>query len=245
MTLLNAYLGGVLSFFSIWIFCLLQVIPFFLAFMVGAALSDKSANLSPRPGLGALFIPVIALTGYLVVFTSMGMTTTGISKVIFRHLELANQFGGVVIGLVACYFAGLLTFKGYSGANMRIIDILFSLAFGAALALAYRPCVTPTLTVILNLNNNVETAGAGAVMLAFYTLGTATVLLAGGALLSYFSMRISSDSTKIFLKRLCGVVLFIVSFLILSDRMTDYKSFLVGRFVPMPSTVGMEGGERH
>lgn len=242
MTFANAYLGGFLSFFSVWIFCLLQIIPFFLAFMVGAALSDKSENPSPRPGLRALLIPVIALIGYSVVFTSMGMTTTGISKVIFKHLDLANQFGGVVIGLVACYLVGWLSFKGPSTAYMRMIYIASSLAFGAALAFAYRPCVTPTLTVILNLNNNVETAGVGAVMLAFYTLGTATVLLAGGVGLALLSMRIPSDSMKIFLKRFCAIVLFTASFLILSDRMTDYKSFLVGRFVPMASTAGPNGG---
>lgn len=242
MTLANAYLGGFLSFFSIWIFCLLQIFPFFLAFMVGASLSESPENPPSRPGLRTLLIPVFALTGYSVVFVSMGMTTTGISKVLFGNLDLANQFGGVIIGLVACYLLGWLSFKGSSSASMRIINILSSLAFGAALALAYKPCVTPTLTVILNLNNNVETANAGAVMLASYTLGTATVILATGVGLSLLLRRISSNFAKIFIQRFCGVVLIIVSFLILSDRMTDYKSFLVGRFVPMVTTAGSEGG---
>jgi cytochrome c-type biogenesis protein len=125
---------------------------------------------------------------------------------------------------------------------MTTITILSTMAFGAALALAYKPCVTPTLTVILNLNNSAETAGAGAVLLLAYTLGTVTVILATGVVLSILSRRISSDLAKVTIKRLCGVVLIIVSFLILSDRMTAYKSFLVGRFVPMATTVGSEGG---
>ncbi|MFQ5430883.1 MAG: cytochrome c biogenesis CcdA family protein [Nitrospinota bacterium] len=245
MSIGQAFFGGVSSFFSVWVFCLLQITPFLLAFIVGATVKSEGDNPSPSQWKKILLISLIPLIGFTLTFVPMGMTTTAVSKIIFRYLELANQFGGVIIGLIGCYLIGWLSVTEASPLFTQRLVLGAGFLLGGSLALAYKPCITPTLTVILNLTNTLETANIGGVMLAFYTLGVSTVILIVGFALAAGFNRLHSVFAKTIVKKFCGVVLLTVSFLILSGMMTDYKSFLVGRFVPMaesmPTAVDMPG----
>jgi len=237
MSIGQAFFGGVSSFFSEWIFCLLQITPFFLAFTVGSTVSPEKENQSYPQWKKILLVTVVPLIGFSLVFIPMGMITTGISKALFRYLELANQFGGVLIGLIGCYLAGLLTINESSSVMGRRLMLGAGFLLGVSLALAYKPCVTPTLTGILSLCSSVKTANIGAVMLSFYTIGVSLAILSSGIVLAVVSSRIPSVLAKNIIKKSCGVVLLAASFLILSGKMTDYKSFLVGRFIPQASSV--------
>jgi len=237
MNIVQAYFGGISSFFSVWVFCLLQITPFLLAFIAGASISLKSENPSSPQWKNILLIALVPLIGFSIIFVPMGMTTTGISRIIFRYLELANQFGGVIIGLAGCYLVGWLTLRESSPVFTQRLRLAAGFLIGGSLALAYKPCITPTLTVILNLTNSQETANIGAVMLASYTFGVSTVILVSGLALAAGFNRLPWVFAKNIIKKSCGVVLLAASFLILSGKMTDYKSFLVGRFVPRASTV--------
>ncbi|MEE8484016.1 MAG: hypothetical protein V3S46_05405, partial [Nitrospinota bacterium] len=77
MTLGQAFFGGVQNFFSEWIYCLLQIIPFFVAFIVGAfvgELDGKKVGLK-RHAVRLALIGIIPLVGYTLVFVSMGTYT--------------------------------------------------------------------------------------------------------------------------------------------------------------------------
>ena len=221
MSIGQAFYGGVSSFFSVWVFCLLQITPFLLAFIVGAIVSSGSENTSYSQWKKILLISFVPLIGFSLIFIPMGMTTTGISKAFFRYLDLANQFGGVIIGLIGCYLIGWLTVKESSPIFTQRLRLVAGLLLGGSLALAYKPCITPTLTVILNLTNALETANIGAVMLAFYTFGVSTVIIVAGIALAASFNRLSSVFAKNVIKKSCGIVLLAASFLILSGKMTD------------------------
>ena len=245
MSIGQAYFGGVSSFFSVWVFCLLQITPFLLAFIVGANVSSESGSVSNSRWKKYLLISLVPLIGFSLIFIPMGMTTTSVSRTIFRYLDLGDQFGGVIIGLTGCYLIGWLTLKESSPLFSQRLRLGAGFLLGGSLALAYKPCITPTLTVILNLTSALETANIGAVMLAFYTFGVSTVILVSGMALTVGATRLPSVQAKNIIKKTCGVVLLTVSFLILTGKMTDYKSFLVGRFVPMavsmPTSVDVPG----
>lgn len=231
MSIIHAYLGGIHSFFSIWIFCLLQVIPFFFAFVIGIGIKEKAASPSSELVKRILTVGVVPFIGFIVFFTLMGMTTTSLSKAIFRHMSLFNQLGGVVIGLISFYFIGLLTFNEKSANLFTTIKLLSGFLFGAALAFAYKPCVTPTLTQIYMANNSLETAAFGGVLLISYALGASTVIFGFAFALALFAVRLTSFSLRSAILKTCGAVLLIVSTLILSDKMSVYKSYLVGGLV--------------
>ena len=243
MDIFTSFFGGFSSFFSSWIFCLLQVIPFFLAFGV-ATLALENPDDRAAYWKRVLSISIFPFIGFLTVFAATGMSTTAISKIIFLYIDILNQAGGVVIGLAGLYFIGILTLDNMIQSKIEKLYIGWGFLLGASLAFAYKPCVTPTLTKVLMLNNSTETAGIGAIMLIAYTLGVIAAILGAELLLVRYVNSLTSYTTKSNIRKFSGAILLISSILILSGQMTNYKSFLVGRFVPgmdhseAPSTNG-------
>ncbi len=239
MSFVDAYLGGVHAHFSIWIFCLMQIVPFFLAFAVGAVMienRDEPASAKVKRSITSLAAPIF---GFTLIFAGMGMTATDISKTIFQYLSLLNQFGGVIIGLVALYFIGVLTMKESSKVFGGIKHFI-GLMFGAALAFAYRPCVTPTLTKIYNMTQSDQTVGQGGALLVAYTMGIFTIICISAVALVWIASSLPTIFMKSAVKKACGAVLLAISALILTDNMTIYKSYLVGRFVPQAQAVDVD-----
>jgi cytochrome c-type biogenesis protein len=104
--------------------------------------------------------------------------------------------------------------------------------FGVAVALAYRPCVTPSLTEIYRIASSPARVNEGAVLLTAYSLGIATVITAVGIGVSWAFTKAKSHRMEGAAKKLCGAFLLVIAVLVLTGNMTTYKSFLVGRFVP-------------
>tara|TARA_B100000315_G_scaffold259397_1_gene315290 strand:+ start:19127 stop:19852 length:726 start_codon:yes stop_codon:yes gene_type:complete len=231
MSVIQAYLGGIHSFFSIWIFCLLQVIPFFFAFVIGIGVKEKEGGPFPELVKRILTVGIVPFIGFIIFFVLMGMRTTSLNKTIFEYLNLSNQLGSVVIGLISFYFIGWLTFKEKPETLFAAIKLIFGFLFGAGLAFAYKPCVTPTLSKIYMISSSVETAGMGGILLISYALGVSTVIFGFAFALALFAARLTSFSLKTAILKTCGVVLLVAATLIISDKMTVYKSFLVGWFV--------------
>lgn len=231
MSVFSAYFSAIASFFSIWIFCLLQIIPFFMAFIAGAALTAGKAGDSRRIYEAAL-LSLVSFAGFIFIFTSMGLVSTALSKVIFNSLSLGGQIGGVVIGVIGLYLSGVLSFDEDRSPARTTGRYASAFLFGMAVALAYRPCVTPALTQIYKIASSPGGAGEGGLLLTAYSLGIATVITCVGLLVSWGVGKAGSLRLETAVKRLCGAVLLVIAGLILTGNMTAYKSFLVGRFVP-------------
>jgi cytochrome c-type biogenesis protein len=227
----GAYFSGVAAFFSIWLFCLLQIIPFFIALIVGATLTAGNAGDSRRV-FEAFTITLASFAGFVFIFTSMGLVSTALSKAIFDILTPGNQIGGVVIGVIGLHLLGILNFDIDRSPAMTAGKYAVAFIFGSAVALAYKPCVTPALTEIYKIASNPAKVWDGAALLMAYSLGIATVITAAGLAISWAVTKASSPSMETAVKRLCGAVLLTIAGLILTGNMTLYKSFLVGRFVP-------------
>ncbi len=232
MTAFGAFFGGFHSFFSIWVFCLMQIVPFIIAFIAASTIREGNPAPEKTDWQPLTLSAVSVLGGFIAVFTAIGMVTTPVSKILFRYMDLLNQFGGVVIGLIALYFIGLLTLDKLPGSKMKALLTGFGALLGASLAVAYKPCVTPTLTVIYNINTSPDNVIWGGILLILYTLGISTAILLVGVPLAVFASKAKSANIRLYLKRGCGVLLLAVALLMLTDKMTIYKSFLVEGFVP-------------
>jgi len=233
MSLPEAYAGGVHAFFSIWVFCLMQVIPFLVAYVIGSALLECGRGQPARPWRAFALHLALAGAGFIVVFTTMGLSATAVSKAVFRHVSIASQFGGVIIGLMALYVAGALSLDRGSAA-VRAGVWIFGFVYGGALALAYKPCVTPTLTYIYGLTQAEQTVTRGGLLLVAYTVGELTAISALAAGLMAIALKTGSPGAKKGIRIAAVVVMMAVSVMILTDKMTIYKSYLVGGFVTSP-----------
>ncbi|MBI3580489.1 MAG: hypothetical protein HY098_00160 [Nitrospinae bacterium] len=241
VSVISAFVGGFLNFFSIWIFCLMQVTPFLLAFLIGASVKEGGLDAGKVEWREIITTGAAMFLGFMTVFVLIGMKTS-ISRAMFNNMQLLNIFGGVFLGLAGCYLAGLLTFR-VASTRMKVVLRASGYLVGASLALAYKPCVTPTLTAIFNFNTMPENMLFGAVLLVCYSLGISTAIMLVGLALTKVASMIKSDSALMWVKKGCGALVIVVALLIITDKMTLYKSFLVERFVPADGGDG--GHEEH
>lgn len=178
VTYLAAFAVGFVSFISP---CVLPLVPGYLSAVSGVSVSDMQ---DPRPATPFQVLgPAIVFCGaFTLVFVALGMSATGLGSLLKEHrLALDKVAGFVIIALGVVFIA--------TPAVPRLnrewrVDALMSraaaggpLIAGAAFALAWTPCVGPTLGAILNAAAVQTTVGQGGLLLAVYSGGLALPFL--------------------------------------------------------------------
>ena len=175
VSLLTALFAGSVSFLSP---CVLPLVPGYLSAVTGVSpdrLEDSSWRTVIPPAL--LFI-----ASFSTIFIILGLSATGISQALRTNIDTLNKVSGVLIIAMGIFFVATL-FITRLNAEWRV-DALMERAgkggpvvAGGAFAIAWTPCVGPTLTAILGLASASGSVASGGVMLGVYSLGLAIPFL--------------------------------------------------------------------
>ena len=175
-TVVAAFAVGVASFVSP---CVLPLVPGYLSSVSGVSIEEMRGP--DRPIGRVLWPAAIFCLSFTVIFVALGMTATGIGATLADHRRLLDQIaGGLIIGMGALF---VLTPVFPRLAREWRPDALMLRAgggpiiAGAAFAVAWTPCIGPTLGSILTAAATSDSAGEGGVLLAFYSLGLAVPFL--------------------------------------------------------------------
>jgi cytochrome c-type biogenesis protein len=180
-----ALVAGVVSFTSP---CTFPLLPGYISYVSG--LSSGPATGEPLPSEArrrVLFGALLFVTGFSIVFTALGATSSALGFLLAQHLETINRVGGALVMVMGLAMTGLLTIpllhrelrfnlgrfgRGPSGA----------LPLGATFAFGWTPCVGPVLASILATAATTTTVTRGALLLVAYSLGLGApfLLLAAG-----------------------------------------------------------------
>ncbi|MBK5115943.1 MAG: cytochrome c biogenesis protein CcdA [Thermoleophilia bacterium] len=175
VSLLTAFFAGAISFLSP---CVLPLVPGYLSAVTGVAAADlEEASWRKVVPPSLTFI-----ASFSSIFILLGLSATGISQVLRTNLQTLNKVAGVLIIAMGIFFIATL-FLTKLNAEWRV-DALMERAgkggpivAGAAFAIAWTPCVGPTLAAILGLASTSTSVWQGGVMLAVYSLGLAVPFL--------------------------------------------------------------------
>jgi cytochrome c-type biogenesis protein len=175
VSLLAALFAGAISFLSP---CVLPLVPGYLSAVTGVAASDlEDADWRKVVPPSLLFI-----ASFSTIFIVLGLSATGISQALRTNLQTLNKVAGVLIIAMGIFFVATL-FIAKLNAEWRV-DALMERAgkggpivAGGAFAIAWTPCVGPTLAAILGLASTSSSVWQGGVMLAVYSLGLASPFL--------------------------------------------------------------------
>ena len=175
--LVVAFTAGLISFSSP---CVFPLVPGYLSFVSGVGFDELGAR-SHRV--------VISTAAFVAGFTAM-FVAFGAGSAWFGNALLANRrpleiAAGVFIIIAALLFVGV-PLPRIVAAERRLHvragggSLATSALTGVAFAVAWTPCVGPTLAAILSLSAASSSAAEGAALLAAYSLGLGVPFLLFG-----------------------------------------------------------------
>jgi cytochrome c-type biogenesis protein len=169
--ILAALAAGIVSFLSP---CVLPLVPGYLSAVSGVSASElESAGWRRVLGPSLLFV-----ASFSAIFILLGLTATGIGSVLQDHKELLTKISGALIILMGLLFVGSLfitrlNHEWHVEALLERAGKGGPIVAGAAFAIAWTPCIGPTLGAILGAASLSGSAAHGAFLLAVYSAGLA------------------------------------------------------------------------
>jgi cytochrome c-type biogenesis protein len=176
-TVVAAFAVGFVSFISP---CVLPLVPGYLSAVSGVSIIELQSG---DRRAGRILLPaVVFCLSFTVVFVALGMTATGLGSTLQDSRGTLDKVAGAIIIALGVFFL-LTPFVPRLNKEWRP-DALISragsggpLVAGAAFAVAWTPCVGPTLGSILTAASTQDTVGKGGILLAFYSAGLAVPFL--------------------------------------------------------------------
>ena len=170
-----AFAAGLVSFLSP---CVLPLVPGYLSAIAGVTPADMEQADTKR-----VLVPSLVFVGtFSAIFILLGLTATGIGSWLTGHQQALEKVSAVMIIALGLLFAlspfipqlarewhpgGLIERAGRGGPAVA----------GAAFAIAWTPCIGPTLSAILATAAVSGSALQGALLLACYSAGLAVPFL--------------------------------------------------------------------
>lgn len=170
-----ALAAGIVSFLSP---CVLPLVPGYLSAVSGVSASELE-NAGWRRVLGP---SLLFVASFSAIFISMGLTATALGSFLDDNRDLLEKISAVLIIAMGLLFIGSLFITRLN--REWHVDALLERAgrggpivAGAAFAIAWTPCIGPTLGAILGAASLSDSAGHGAFLLAVYSAGLAIPFL--------------------------------------------------------------------
>lgn len=182
VTLVLAFLAGVVSFLSP---CVLPLIPAYLTFLAGTTLkkSDIEKNRAK------IFISsVFFVLGFSIIFSVLGVLLQSLLSEYAYDLQVyLGYVGGAIIILFGLQMLGIISIPFLDQErklHLKKVETSYvtSFLFGAAFAVGWTPCVGPVLGAILTVAVTTPDAAFG--LLLAYTLGLGMPFLLTGLFIS-------------------------------------------------------------
>jgi cytochrome c-type biogenesis protein len=176
-TVIAAFAVGFVSFVSP---CVLPLVPGYLSAVSGVSVVDMREG---RHRLSHVLGPAIVFClSFTVMFVALGMTATGIGSTLRDSKETLDKVAGILIVAMGAFFlltpfVPRLNREWRPDALIRRAGSGGPIIAGLAFAVAWTPCVGPTLASILAAASTSDTVGHGGVLLAFYSAGLAVPFL--------------------------------------------------------------------
>jgi cytochrome c-type biogenesis protein len=175
VTIFAALGAGVVSFLSP---CVLPLVPGYLSAVSGVSAAElDSAGWRRILGPSLLFV-----ASFSTIFVLLGLTATRLGSTLQDHQQLLTKISGALIiamGVlfVASLFVTRLNREWHVDGLMQRAGKGGPMVAGAAFAIAWTPCIGPTLGAILAAASLSDSVGRGAFLLAVYSAGLAIPFL--------------------------------------------------------------------
>ena len=170
-----AFAAGLVSFASP---CVLPLVPGYLSAVSGVSPADLD-----DAGWRRVLVPsLLFVASFSAIFIVLGLTATGLGSFFQDHQETLTKISAALIVamgvlFVSSLFVPRLNREWHVDALLERAGRGGPIVAGAAFAIAWTPCIGPTLGAILSAAALTDSAGRGAFLLAVYSAGLAIPFL--------------------------------------------------------------------
>jgi cytochrome c-type biogenesis protein len=224
-TVFAAFAVGFVSFISP---CVLPMVPGYLSAVSGVSISDLRSSEHTR---AQVVVPsVIFCASFTLVFVLLGASATSIGQTLNDNRDLLNKIaGGLIVAMGVLFivtpFVPRLNREWRPDALISRAGTGGPLIAGAAFAIAWTPCIGPTLSSILAAAAVSSSRYHGMVLLAFYSAGLAipfliTAVMFNRATTAFRWMR----DHYLAITAVSGVILVVMGVLIYTNEITRLNS---------------------
>ena len=228
--LIVALVAGLASFLSP---CVLPIVPPYLSYMSGVAMSDIE-NKKGQPKI--VFTALFFVLGLSSVFIFLGFSASAVGVVFFEYQSLLNTIAGLVIMLFGLHFLDILRLKILDREARFEIGTYQGTAFGSyvlglAFAFGWTPCIGPQLGAILSLAASNGSIAKGTFLLAFYAVGLGIPFLVFAHFINRLdgTLKLVRQHFKI-IERIMGLLLWTVGLLMLTGGFSSISFWLLETF---------------
>lgn len=221
--------GGFSSFFSIWQICLLQISPFFIAFIVGIYLATLGKNADPEIRRWIILPCITYGIGFTVFYSLLIASGLDVSRPLIHNIGVLRVVSGIIILLVGLYIFLVNRISFLSKIHIPPLLSTLALFIGVTFAIIYSPCITPMLSDIMGLASQRGTAVEGWFLAFCYGLGVSIALCMTSVALILFTRKheiVLRNANLI--KNICGIILLILAVMNITGLMRHYKAFVLG-----------------
>ena len=223
-----AFLAGLLSFVSP---CVLPLLPVYLSFISGVGVERLGSERRRLLGTSLLFV-----AGFTTVFMLMGAGAGGIGRLLLQYRQELTIAAGAFIAFSGLVVAGVIRLPKpvlrlapkHAGAGGAFFT-------GAALAIAWTPCVGYVLGAILGMAASSQSAWSGALLLLVYSVGLGVPFVLAALAFDWMSRRLSFVKRHYRAIQVTAGVLLVVFGVLLMFGVLDQ----MGRWLPAFSPGGL------
>jgi cytochrome c-type biogenesis protein len=174
-----AFAAGLVSFLSP---CVLPLVPGYLSTVCGLS-PDELSSPSSAQLRRVLVRAGLFVASFSSIFILLGVTATGLGSWLLDNQDQLETIAGILIIALGVFFLLALAIPAlnrewHPEGLMERVGRGGPIVAGAAFAIAWTPCVGPTLGAILGLAQTTDTVLEGGALLAVYSAGLAIPFLA-------------------------------------------------------------------
>ncbi|GAA3871867.1 cytochrome c biogenesis CcdA family protein [Celeribacter arenosi] len=246
VTLISAFLGGLVVFFSP---CVLPIVPFYLSYMAGTSMGEINAQ--GELAAGARRRAVISATmfslGIITVFVLLGAAAFSLSQVFRSQQDLFRIAAAAVVFVMGLHFLGVIRI-GFLNRQFQMnagdtsnMTVWSSYVVGLAFAAGWTPCVGGILTAVVFTASVEETAARGLLLMVIFGIGmTAPFVVAAFFIKPFlkFASKFRRHLPKV--EKLMGVFLILFAVLIITNSVNLIAQWMLDAF-PAFTKIGSQG----
>jgi cytochrome c-type biogenesis protein len=229
----GALLAGLVSFLSP---CVLPLVPPYLCYMAGVTLDQLAGHHEERVARRTVMLSAASFVlGFSTIFVLLGATASAVGRLVASYSGVLSVIGGLIIIVMGLHFLGLFRIPLLQRQMRLDVDSdagpIGSYVMGLAFAIGWTPCIGPVLGTILLVAGSEQTVGAGALLLATYSLGLGIPFIIAGLFAGPFLrlMRRYRDHLAR-VEQVMGALLVLTGVLFLTGQLTVFSFWIISMF---------------